>query len=139
MAEEPIETIRVPAIVGGETSVQLLLKLQPKLLRGQLQLIGQADERTIRELFTRYDLTVVALPYVQEPVDQFEGTVDIDPQQAAERIMLAEERHLPRAPVVPEETFNVQTTPPTTNRRQQAAAILIATIALLTSLLQLLK
>lgn len=132
---EPIEV----STGARAVRIELFLQLVPKQARGELQLVSKANEGTLRELLTRYDLSVHALPHVEVPVDRFEGSVDIDPKQAAERIMFAPERQLLFSEPKTVTTPDTHTAPPLTNRRQQAAAILIATIALLTSLLQLLR
>ena len=133
------EPITITVAANGSTRVQLFLKVEPKFLPGQLELIGQANERTIRQLLAGYDLSVVALPDVVGPVDRLEGTVDLNPDQAAERIMQPIKRELIEpAALVARDDWHVVT--PTSNKwRQQAAAILIAIIALLTALVPLVK
>lgn len=128
-----------PGSVASEAVIQLEFELVPKVRAGVLKDVVPGGARALERALENYDLVVRATNAVGADLDRVEAPVDLPRQFPSAAIPLSREQQA----ILRNEELNVQDAPlptiPTTNRRQQAAAILIAIIALLTSLVQLLR
>lgn len=130
-----------PSPAGVEPPVGLTLRfyLVEKLLPGQLQLLEPVGERALIEALGRYQFAVEAVPNVVPPLDRREGAVDRNEQLKARGIMLSPEQ----SALFTDETLTTvsheTTSKVKSNWKPQAAAIIIATIALLTQVLEVIR
>lgn len=131
--------LETPGLSGSQGVVKLYLELVPKTGNGVLKDVAPGSARALQRALDAYVVTVRAAVPVDGQLDRVEAPVYAQDQNPRAAIPLVGEQAVH---FTNEEMWIQDAVPPvgkTFSWRQQAAAIIIAIVALLTSILQLLK